>query len=510
MAASELPARLLSDASIDGSTEDGVAAWSAGLAPWLLGGAWVGSAGTGVHHGWSPGAKQPGIQHPFALLPVELPPEEARAHDLGFCRQTLAPLLHGAADRARYLAGWWQAYRRVNRRFADGVAAAADAQTLVWVHGPQLTGVGGVLRGRWQTDGRPALAAPGLAHHLHSPFPPLDVFLALPWRRELLAALLGYDLLGFESRRDLAHFSDCLAALRADCDLDGDGGVARVRCGAAAGGMRSVRLAVLPTGVDFATLDRRADTPEVIAAARRLRAAAGRRRLLVAVDPLDRSRGLLEKLAGFAALLAGSPRLARRVQLVQAVEPAAVGSPATDELRAEIERRVGEINGRFSHAGCAAVSYLHRRLGLDERLALFRAADLVLSTPLADGSARAALEAVAARPDGDGVLVLSELSAAADRLAPSPGEGAVTLHPHDLQGMPVVLHRALALPEDARRRRMQHLREVAAHDDLGAWIARSCSAAGLSPRAVAEPASRRPPRRAVRRAPLAVPVATPA
>jgi trehalose 6-phosphate synthase len=312
---------------------------------------------------------------------------------------------------------------------------------------------------------------PGLALFLHLPFPPPEVFLALPWRRTLMEALLAPDLIGFQSAGDRANFRACAAAL--GCG-GGDGGDTLT-----APDGRPVRLGVFPAGVDFPAIAREAAGPTVSAATARLRAELGEVLLVLGIDPLDPSRGLLEKLAAFEALLAADPGHQRRVGLLQVVEPAPGGLPSAASLREALERRVGELNGRFSRAGWQPIRYLHRHLGGEERLALHRVATVALTTPLEEGAALLAKEHCAARVEGGGTLVLSEFSGSAPELAPSSGRGALAVNPHDVEGLRATLHRALALDPGEREERMAFLRRTVAHNDLGRWADDFCAAGGL-------------------------------
>ncbi|HEX2163517.1 MAG TPA: trehalose-6-phosphate synthase, partial [Thermoanaerobaculia bacterium] len=289
--------------------------WLGALGPRLAGGGWVGAAGTPPATGELAATAPPSLSRHA----VDLPRQEA-ADAERFCRRALLPLFHGLPGDCRFEARWWHAYRRTARRFADAVEAAVDPGTLVWAHGPRLTGVAALLRGRWSLARWPAAATPGLAHFLHCPFPPLDHFLALPWRREVLAMLLAHDLLAFESRRDVEHLRECVGALRDDCRVEGAGDGGLIRVPASAGTWREVRLAVVPTGVDFAASSRQAESAEVRLAAERVRAGAGGRRLLVAVERLEPARGVLPLLAAYGALLEGRPEAARDLCLVLAVE----------------------------------------------------------------------------------------------------------------------------------------------------------------------------------------------
>ncbi|HEX2254829.1 MAG TPA: trehalose-6-phosphate synthase [Thermoanaerobaculia bacterium] len=403
-------------------------------------GAWVGAA-----VGSGPCPADPHL----SLVPVELPEAERRGHLDGFCHQVLRPLLHDQHAACGRSAHSWQAYRAVNRRFAEAAAQATGDGDVLWVHDYPLAEVGTRLR----EAGHGAL----LAHYLHAPFPALDLYLSLPRRRELLDALLAYDFLGFQTERDLGNFLDAAEALRPSLGFERDGDTGRAG---------NARLAAIPRGVDFNAIAAAASRPEVVATALEQRAGLAPCRVVLGIDALEPCQGVPQKLAAFAALLEHQPELQRRVVLVQVVEPGEVAEP---ELKAAIERQVGEINGRFSRAGWQPVRYHHRRLSDEERLAWMRAADVALFTPTRDGASCTAQELCAARCDGDGILVLSEFAGAASWLA-ADDRGLLTVNPYDTLGTADAVRRALSLSPAERREHMAPLRTAVARRNVHHWV----------------------------------------
>ncbi|HWN40622.1 MAG TPA: trehalose-6-phosphate synthase [Thermoanaerobaculia bacterium] len=411
-------------------------------------GVWIGWSGVAEEEAPDPkvlaGAIQAGGS---SMRPVSLSARDVRGAYDGFGGGIIWPLFHDQPLECRFDPAAWQAYRRVNRKFARAAAKALAAKSrtggesdLLWVHNHLLMNVAAELR---------TLRVPcRTAFFLHLPFPGPDLFLKLPWRERLLRGLLAYDQLGFQTPRDLQNFLDCAYAL---------------------GGRQDIRASAFPIGIDFDDVARRAASPGIEAAAARLREQHGGRSLVLGIDRLDRSKGIPEKLRAFAELLARRPELHGRVSLIQVVVPSREDLPRYRELGCEIARQVGEINGRFSRPGWIPVHFQQRALGADELLAHYRAADVALITPLREGMNLVAKEYCAARVDEQGALVLSEFAGAASQLAP----GALLVNPYNATSTARTLHKALrmteGISEGERVRRMRSLRDEVRRHDIFWW-----------------------------------------
>lgn len=400
----------------------------------------------------------------YSLRPVPL---TERDHTAGarFGAEVLWPLFHGLPGECNFDRGLWQAFRRVNRRYARAAAKAVSlsgGSDLVWVQDYPLINVGLEMR-------RFGVQAP-LAFFLHLPFPSPDLFLMLPWRDRLLHALLAYDRIGFQTTTDLANFLACVRTLLPWVLLSRSG--EGLWCIDSA--HHSTEVGVFPVGIDAREVEAGAAEAEVAERAAALRAGHGGRRLLLGVDRLDRSKGILEKLRAFDELLTRRPELRETVSLVQVVVPAREEIPRHAALRSEIERLVGEINGRFGAPGWVPVHYVHRWLERAELQAWYRAADVLVVTPLRAGMELVAKEYCAARTDGGGVLVLSEFAGAAAQL----GHGALLVNPYNVDATARALDRSLRMKPAERAARMDALRtEVRQHDVF--WWADDFLAAAL-------------------------------
>lgn len=398
----------------------------------------------------------------YTLRPVSLTARD-RKGGAGFCGEVLWPLFHGQPAECNFDRSLWQDFRRVNRKYARAVAktvARSGGSDLVWVQDYPLINV--ALEMRLLGVNAPT------AFFLHLPFPSPDLFLMLPWRDRLLAALLAYDRIGFQTTTDLANFLACVRTLAPWAWLNRAGeGVWSVRIDESdeANVSSETKAGVFPIGIDFKQVADGAARPEVVARAAELRAAHEGRQLILGIDRLDRSKGIPEKLRAFAEMLARHPELHEKISLVQAVVPGQDDLPRHAALRAEIEGQVGEINGRFGTMGWTPVHYVHRWLEPEEVLAWYRAADILLVTPLRAGMELVAKEYCAARGDGDGALVLSEFAGAAAQLA----GGALLVNPYNREAMVRSIYRALRMKPRERTVRMRSLRAEVEQRDVFWW-----------------------------------------
>jgi alpha,alpha-trehalose-phosphate synthase [UDP-forming] len=389
------------------------------------------------------------VESGIQLVPVSLGQGEVDTYYGGFSNAVLWPLFHGLGERCRFDSSWWRSYCAVNQRFARRLID--DGADVAWVQDYQLLMVGDLVRRE-----RPDAC---LGFFLHIPFPTPEQLRQLPWWREILLALLAYDLIGFQTRRDLGNFTDCLTRL-AGIDHSGVGPV-RVRLAG-----RTAVAAHFPIGIDAAAWTRRAGSPEVDRRIAELRASNGSQSILLGVDRLDYTKGLLERLEAYERMLVEHPELRGKVMLWQVVVPSREAVPDYAALREELDRAVGRVSGRYSTTGWAPVRYLYRSLSPAELAALYRMADVALVTPLCDGMNLVAKEYCAAQIDGTGVLVLGEGAGAAEELGPN---GALLVAPRDIEQLAATFHRALTMEPSQRRTRMESLRRVVTTADVFRW-----------------------------------------
>lgn len=381
------------------------------------------------------------------LVPVTLSREEVAGYYEGFSNRVLWPLFHYLLDHLPLEPMQWELYRKVNERFADRVAAHALPGDTIWVHDYQLCLVPGLLRRR--------LPEARIGFFLHIPFPSSEVIQALPWRDELLRGLLGADLVGFHTFLYARRFLEAVLRL---LGLPADD--SRVRENG-----RLVQVGAYPMGVDAAAISATAARPEVIARAEEIRNEAGGGPILLGIDRLDYTKGIRRRMLALERLLDESPDLRGRVKLIQVAVPSRTSIAEYERFRQEVDEVVGRVNGAHATAGWMPIHYLHRSLPLPELVALYRAADVMLVTPIRDGMNLVAKEFVASRVDERGVLLLSELAGAATEL----GE-AVLVNPYDVGGLRRAMLRGIGMSEHEQALRMRKMRERVRRWDVHRWV----------------------------------------
>jgi len=412
-------------------------------------GAWVGWAGAPDHE------SEPFDADGLRLVPVPLSTEDIEDYYEGFANDTLWPLYHDVITPPAFHREWWDAYRRVNERFAAAAADVAAKGATVWVHDYQLQLVPSMLRER-----RPDLRI-GFFNHI--PFPPWEIFAQLPWRAAVIRGLLGADLIGFQRGSDASNF---LRNVRRLTDLQVRGQVVTIPDDEGNPG-RHVRAAAFPISIDSGAFDSVARSEGVQARAAEIRMELGNpRTILLGVDRLDYTKGIRHRIKAYGELVSEGRMPVGEAILVQVASPSRENVRAYRQLREDVELAVGRINGEVGELGSPAIEYLHHTYPMEEMAALYVAADVMLVTSLRDGMNLVAKEYVAARTTDDGVLVLSEFTGAADELS-----GAVLVNPHDIEGLKDAMEYAAHLPVRDARRRMRRLRRRVLDDDVAKWSA---------------------------------------
>jgi trehalose 6-phosphate synthase len=409
-------------------------------------GAWIGWPGV-------PDAdEEPIVEDGLHLYPVRLSEDDVAQYYEGFSNATLWPLYHDVIVDPIYHRAWWDRYVEINRRFAEATARAAAENATVWVQDYQLQLVPRMLR-----ELRPDLT---IGFFLHIPFPPVELFMQLPWRTAIVEGLLGADLVGFHLPGGAQNFLILARRLVGASTSRGSVGI-RTRLGEIEYDGRTVRVGAFPISIDSADLDRKGKDRAIRRRAREIRAELGNpRKLLLGVDRLDYTKGIDVRLKAFSELLADGRAKRDDTVFVQLATPSRERVESYKALREDIEREVGHINGEYGEVGHPVVHYLHRPVPRDELIAFYVAADVMLVTPLRDGMNLVAKEYVACRSDLGGALVLSEFTGAAAEL-----HQAYLVNPHDLEGVKDAINAAMEQTPDDGRRRMRALRrQVLAHD----------------------------------------------
>lgn len=386
---------------------------------------------------------------------IDLTAEERQGYYSGFANRTLWPLFHYRVDLTTFEAAWFDTYGAVNRRFAAALAPLLRDDDLVWVQDYHLIPLGAELR-RLGCRNR-------LGFFLHIPFPAAQLYVALPWHRELVVAMAEYDVIGFHGPTDVEQFGDYVVR-----ELDGRS----TADGRMTIGQRSFSVIACPIGIDVREVERLRGSAEAKRQGEGLVRSMGERGLIVGVDRLDYSKGIVERLRAYEMLLRDHEQHRRKVTFLQIAAPSRAEVPEYRELRRSTERLAGHIVGRFGEHDWIPLRYLNRTYSRRAVIGFFARSRVGLVTPLRDGLNLVAEEYVAAQPGDDpGVLVLSRFAGSAALL-----EGALIVNPYDVPGTCGALHRALTMPLDERRARLDSMLAAVRLNDITAWRKRFVAA----------------------------------
>jgi len=394
---------------------------------------WIGWPGKDIRNDW----EQEAVRKDLAaqdLVPVFLSKREIKLYYEGFSNKTIWPHFHYFTQFTTYDESYWEAYKSVNRKFADVVIPHIQPGDMVWVHDYQLLLVPEMIR-----QAHPNIS---IGFFLHIPFPSYEVFRILPWREQLLNGILGADQIGFHTFGYMRHF---LSAAYRITGHEHSVGMLSVN-------NRAVNVDVFPMGIDYqkyAHTDPSPQDEEV----RKIRELAKRINLVISIDRLDYTKGIPTRLQAFERFLETYPDQHGKVTLVLIVVPSRSNVDQYQDLKHQVDELVGSINGRFGSFDWTPIRYFYRSLNFSELTGLYKAAHIAMITPLRDGMNLVAKEFVASKEvSKQGVLILSEMAGAANELTE-----AIMVNPQDIQGMADALQRALDMPTADQERRLKSM-----------------------------------------------------
>lgn len=403
-----------------------------------------------------------------AVAMLDLPAAHYRGFYEGFANSALWPLLHSRTDLIRASATEYASYREVNAFMARALLRFVKPDATFWIHDYHFLSLGKELR-------RLGINRP-IGFFLHTPFPSRTLVVGLPQHQELVRAMLSYDLIGFQTDDDVVNFTDYL---RNELGMTVVDGVVRSAYG-------TTRIASFPIGIDVADFAARAQRAATRPEVSRLRTSLQGAKLVIGVDRIDYSKGLINRLLAFDRLLATEPQLKNAVSMLQIAVPSRGDIDAYRQLQRDLAILVGEINGRHGEVDWTPIRYLNRGFGQATLAGFYRAARVGLVTPLHDGMNLVAKEYVAAQDRSDpGVLVLSEFAGAAKQL-----DAALLVNPHDIEGVARATARALSMSLEERMERWKAMMPKLESSSLGAWFKGYVAALGASrvpPRVAARP-----------------------
>jgi trehalose 6-phosphate synthase len=387
----------------------------------------------------------------YALL--DLPADDFDDYYHGFANRVLWPLFHYRIDLVDYHREQQDAYLRINRHFANALVRQLRADDVIWIHDYHLIPLARCLR-ELGVDNR-------IGFFLHVPLPPRDVLDTLPAHETLLGDLVSYDLVGFQTRSDLANFRQYLQQHHMQQNHMMPGTV-----------QRHCRSDAFPIGIDVDAIAAIAKGDEARVAGHGLRASLSGRKLAIGVDRLDYSKGLPERFKAFERHLEGSGHNASQLTYLQIAPPSRTRVPEYRSLRRELEGLAGHINGRHAKPDWTPIRYVNDSFPQAVLTGFYRAADIALITPLRDGMNLVAKEYLASQsPRNPGALVLSRFAGAAEVL-----EQALLVNPHDIDEMADAIGTAAAMPLSERQERWHAMMETLRNNDVGHWARRFLTA----------------------------------
>lgn len=364
----------------------------------------------------------------------------------GYSNSVLWPLFHYFFSDVRTRDSYWNTYKEVNQLFLEKTLEVIEPDDVVWIQDYHLMLLPQMLRDEISN------ISIGYFHHI--PFPSYELFRTLPERAEILNGLLGADLIGFHIHSYVYHF---INAVRRIIKLDSHLNEVFL-------GNRITVIDVFPMGINYDQYHDAILSPTIQEKADKFRKDFGDSKIILSVDRLDYSKGILMRLKGFDTFLMDNPEYRGKVSHVMIVSPSRDEVDKYASLKKNIDRRVGAINGKYSTAGWQAVYYFYRTFGFEDLCALYHISDMAWVTSFRDGMNLVAKEYVAAKRDGKGVLILSELAGAAIELS-----DAIIINPTNIKEMEGAIIQAFNMPEEEQKERMRNMQEIIKEQDVGEW-----------------------------------------
>lgn len=406
---------------------------------------WIGWPGLNV-----PKEKEAAITNELKdknLLPVFLSAEEIRHFYEGFSNEILWPVFHYFPTYANYQTSYWESYRSVNEKFCAAVLAVAEPGDIIWIHDYQLLLLPTLIRKQ-----SPQCT---IGFFLHIPFPSYELFRLIPWRTELLNGMLGADLAGFHTYDDVHHF---LLSVSRILHIPFSANVLTYND-------RQIVAEAFPMGIDDIKYDQLIDDDTVKQNLQQLQHDFANQRIILSIDRLDYTKGILQRLQAFDIFLQNNPQYLQQVALYMIVVPSRDKVQQYKDLRDEIDKLVGNINARYRTNNWLPIHYFYRSFAIEELSALYQLAEVCLVTPMRDGMNLVCKEYIASRRQDNGVLILSEMAGAAKELI-----DATSVNPNNIQQMSESIVSALSLLPGEQRRRMQIMRELVKRYNVGNWV----------------------------------------
>lgn len=384
--------------------------------------------------------------HEMNFHPIFLSANQIENYYEGYSNSIIWPLCHYFFSYMEYRAEYWEAYQEVNRLFCREAISFIEKEDTVWVQDYQLMLLPNMIRME-----KPDTNI-GYFHHI--PFPSYELFRVLPEREAVLEGLLGADLIGFHTHDYMRHFISAIyRVLNLNCTLDEINLQDRI-----------VHVDAFPMGINYEQYHNAPSLPEVKEKSKQLREELGDTTILLSVDRLDYSKGILHRLQGFSQFLQHHPEYHEKVSLAMIVVPSRDTVDIYADLKTKIDQTISEINGQYSHLGWTPIYYFYRSFSFEELTAMYNIAEIALVTPLRDGMNLVAKEYLACKGENSGVLILSEMAGASIEL-----QDAIIINPNDAVEIEQAIVEALTLPETEKKERLQEMQQRISTQDVKKW-----------------------------------------
>jgi trehalose 6-phosphate synthase/phosphatase len=381
------------------------------------------------------------------LIPVFLTTEEINQYYEGFSNEVLWPVFHYMVTYAHFEQSYWDFYQSVNKKFADVVIDYVVDGDTIWVHDYQLLLLPALIR-----DQEPHVT---IGFFQHIPFPSYEIFRLIPWREELITGMFGADLIGFHTFDDVRHYlsaaSKTLISKFADNVLLYND--------------RQIVVESFPMGIDDQKYESLISAPDVQQKIGEFKESFSGQKIVLSIDRLDYSKGILQRLQAFELLLHDYPEYQEKLDLYMIVVPSRDTVPQYKELREQIDQLVGNINAKFRTLNWAPINYFYRSFPIETLSALYYTADICLVTPMRDGMNLVSKEYVASRTNNDGVLILSEMAGASKEL-----NDALIVNPNNIVQTMKTIVQAINMPEEEQQSRMKSMRSIVKKFNIHLWV----------------------------------------
>ncbi len=381
------------------------------------------------------------------LFPVFLTQEEINQYYEGFSNEVLWPIFHYMPTYAKYNHSYWTYYCEVNKKFAAAIQSIAEPNDIIWIQDYQLLLLPNMVREK--------MPDVSIGFFQHIPFPSFELFRLIPWRVEILEGMLGADLIGFHTFDDTRHFVQACRRLLPVTTSANEITVSN----------RAVVVDTFPMGIDFNKFNELSNEPAVQVEAEKLRDTFSNQKMVLSIDRLDYSKGILQRLQAFEWFLSKYPDYIGKATLYMVVVPSRDTVPKYKELRDEIDKFVGNINARYRTLEWQPVYYFYRSFPVEVLSALYNEAEVCLVTPMRDGMNLVCKEYVASRVNNDGVLILSEMAGASKELI-----DALIVNPNNVTAITHAIKEAIEMPVEEQEKRMRSMRQIVQKFDISHWV----------------------------------------